>query len=301
MAKRNKFKLGQKLWAFFRFVLVFGLCYIILKSFLTKILTASMSPNDLMDATVKNIPNEWSLYYWKHALKKLNLSTSGWLTLRLSVISALLQVLTSTMVGYGLARFKFRGRNLLFAFVIIVMIVPSKVYSIPQYLGFRYMGIGEFTINLIDTEWPVYILAFCGLALKECVYIYLMREFFMEMPSDLENAAAVDGASIFGTFFRIVLPNAVTMMVTVFLFAFCWQWTDVNFSSLYFSNQMTLAQIPANSGLMKIYTTTGTLDNVGTAISQNAGAILVILPLVGLAVICQKFLVQSISQSGLAN
>jgi len=260
-----------------------------------------MSPNDLLDATVKNIPREWSLYYWKNALKRLNLSSSGILSLRLSIVSALLQVLTSTMVGYGLARFKFKGRNLLFALVVVVMIVPSKVYSIPQYLGFRYMGIGDFTLNLIDTEWPVYILAFCGLALKECVYIYLMREFFMEMPADLENAAAVDGASVFGTFFRIVLPNAITMMVTVFLFAFCWQWTDVSFSSLYFSGQMTLAQIPADSGLMKLYTVTGTVDSVGTSIAQNAGAILVILPLVGLAIICQKFLVQSISQSGLAN
>lgn len=299
MTKRNK--IGQRLWSVFRFIFVVGLCYVILKSFLAKILTAFMSPSDLMDATVKNIPKEWSLYYWKYALSKLNLATSGVLSLRLSLISALLQVFTSVLVGYGMSRFKFRGRNILFALLIFVMIVPSQVYSIPQYLGFRYMGIGNFTINLIDTEWPVYILAFGGLALKECVYIYLMREFFMEMPSDLENAAAIDGASVIGTFFRIVLPNAVTMMVTVFLFAFCWQWTDVRFSSLYFSSQKTLAQIPTTGGGMSLQTVTGTADKVGTAIAQNAGAILVILPLVGLAIICQKFLVQSISQSGLAN
>lgn len=299
--KNKKQRVGIVLWSVFRFILVFGLCYIILKPFVIKILTAFMSPSDLLDATVKNVPKDWSLYYWSHAFKRLNLSSTGAMSLRLALLSALLQTLTSTMVGYGLARFQFRGRNLLFAMVIIIMVVPPQVYSISQYLGFRYFGAGNFVINLIDTEWPVYMLAFCGLAMKECVYIYLLREFFMGMPTDLENAAAVDGASVFGTFFRIVLPNAVTMMITVFLFAFCWQWTDVSFSSLYFSGKMTVAQIPADSGLMMLRSATGSADNVGTAIAQNAGAVLVILPLVGLAVICQKFLVQSISQSGLAN
>lgn len=137
--------------------------------------------------------------------------------------------------------------------------------------------------------------------MKQCVYVYLMREFFMGMPSDLENAAAVDGASVMGTFTRIVLPNARTMMVTVFLFAFCWQWTDIRFSSLFFTDHMTMTQVVAAQNQMAVYTDSGVLDRMGTAIAQNAAAILVILPLVALAVICQKFLVQSIAQSGLAN
>lgn len=301
MVKRKKIKLGQVAWTVFRFILVFGLCYIILKSFLTKILSSFMSREDLLDATVKNIPKDWSLYFWKHAWEKLEWSTVGVRSFVLAIISALLQVITSTMVGYGLSRFKFRGRNLLFGAVIAVMIVPSQVYSIPQYLGFRFFGIGNATVNLLDTAWPIYILAFSGLAVKQCVYIYLMREFFNGMPADLENAATVDGASVIGAFTRIVLPNTVTMMVTVFLFAFCWQWTDINFSSLYFSENLTIAQIPANAYLMRVATASGGMDTMATSIAQNTGAILVILPLVGLAVLCQKFLVQSISQSGLAN
>lgn len=301
MEKRRKIKLGQAIWSVFRFVLILGLCYVILEPFFVKILSAFMSRQDLLDATVKYVPKDWSLNFWKHALKNLQVSTAGLRSLRLSLVSAILQTLTSTLVGYGLARFKFKGRTLLFVAVIIVMIVPSQIYSISQYLGFRFFGLGEWTINMLDTEWPVYILAFCGLAMKQCVYIYLMREFFIGMPNDLENAAAVDGASVIGTFIRIVLPNAVTMMVTVFLFAFCWQWTDVSFSSLYFEKNLTMAQIPTSSLMMQVYTESGVRDNLSTAIAQNAGAILVILPLVGLAIICQKFLVQSISQSGLAN
>ena len=301
MTKRKNMKIGQRIWSLFRLVLVFGLCYIILKPFIIKILAAFMSPEDLLDASVKIVPRNWSLYYWKHAIKNLRLGTSGMLTLRLSLVAALIQTIISTMVGYGLARFKFRGKNLLFGMVIAVMIVPTQVYSISQYLNFRYFGIGSAAISLIDTEWPVYILSFFGLGMKQCVYIYLMREFFMGLPIDLENAATVDGASIMQSFIRIVLPNAVTMMVTIFLFAFCWQWTDTYFSSMYFSSKMTLAQIPANESIMTIRTMLASYDKTGTTIAQNAAAIVVILPLVGLSVICQKFLVQSISQSGFAN
>lgn len=301
MKKKKKVKMGQRLWSIFRFILVFGLCYIILKPFIIKILAAFMSPDDLLDAAVKIVPRNWSLHYWKHALKNMNISTSGLLTLRLSLVAAVIQTIISTMVGYGLARFKFRGKNLLFALVVVVMIVPMQVYSISQYLNFRYFGIGGAAISLIDTEWPIYILSLGGLGMKQCVYIYLMREFFMGLPVDLENAATVDGASVIQSFIRIVLPNAVTMMVTVFLFAFCWQWTDTYFSSMYFSSKMTLAQIPANESIMTIRTMVASYDRTGTTIAQNAAAILVILPLVGLSVICQKFLVQSISQSGFAN
>lgn len=301
MTKKKKMKIGQSVWSLFRFVLVFGLCYIILKPFIIKILAAFMSPEDLLDASVKIVPRNWSLHYWKHAIKNLSLGTSGVLTLRLSLVAAVIQTIVSTMVGYGLARFKFPGKNLLFGLVIAVMIVPMQVYSISQFLNFRYFGVGGVTVSLIDTEWPVYILSFCGLGMKQCVYIYLMREFFMGLPIDLENAATVDGASIVQSFIRIVLPNAVTMMVTIFLFAFCWQWTDTNFSSMYFSSKMTLAQIPANESIMTIRTMLASYDKTGTTLAQNAAAIVVILPLVGLSVICQKFLVQSISQSGFAN
>lgn len=301
MTKKKKMKIGQRVWSLFRFVLVFGLCYIILKPFIIKILAAFMSPEDLLDASVKIVPRNWSLYYWKHAIKNLSLGTSGILTLRLSLVAAVIQTIISTMVGYGLARFKFPGKNLLFGLVVAVMIVPMQVYSISQYLNFRYFGIGSAAISLIDTEWPVYILSFFGLGMKQCVYIYLMREFFMGLPVDLENAATVDGASIVQSFIRIVLPNAVTMMITIFLFAFCWQWTDTYFSSMYFSSKMTLAQIPANDAIMTIRTMVASYDKTGTTIAQNGAAIIVILPLVGLSVICQKFLVQSISQSGFAN
>jgi multiple sugar transport system permease protein len=259
-----------------------------------------MSPQDLLDSTVKFVPKNWSLYYWKFAGERLDIVKSGTLSLLLALISAVLQVLTSTMVGYGLARFRFKGRNLAFILVIVVLLVPSQVYSIPQYLNFRYFGVGDYTVNLIDSIVPVYLLSLGCMSVKQCLYIYLMREFFKDLPKDLENAAYIDGASIGKTFTKIVLPNAKGMMITVFLFAFCWQWTDTDFSTLYFSSKSTLP-MRAIGSYMVVKGQVSSIDPLGTAIARAAATIMVILPVVVLSVFCQRFLVRSISRSGMAN
>ena len=300
----NKYMVKKKttnaIWSIFRFALIFGLCFIILYPFLVKILATFMSPQDLLDSTVKFVPKNWSLYYWKFAGERLDIAKSGTLSILLALISALLQVLTSTMVGYGLARFRFKGRNLAFILVIVVLLVPSQVYSIPQYLNFRYFGVGDYTVNLIDSIVPVYLLSLGCMSVKQCLYIYLMREFFKDLPKDLENAAYIDGASIGKTFTKIVLPNAKGMMITVFLFAFCWQWTDTDFSTLYFSSKSTLP-MRAIGSYMVVKGQVSSIDPLGTAIARAAATIMVILPVVVLSVFCQRFLVRSISRSGMAN
>lgn len=299
--QRMKTKLTRGIWSVFRFVLIFGLCFIILYPFLVKILAACMSPDDLLDSTIKFIPKHWSTYYWQFAWKRLDILKSGGLTLCISLVSAVLQVIVCTMVGYGLARFKFRGRKIAFAMVIIILLVPSQVYSIPQYLNFRYFGVGSATVNLIDSIIPIYLLSIGCMSVKQCLYIYLMREFFKDLPRDLENAAYIDGASIGRTFVNIVLPNAKGMMITVFLFAFCWQWTDTDFSSLYFSSKTTLAMRSIVGSYMVVKGQVSSTDPFGTAIARAAATMIIILPIVLLSAFCQKFLVRSISRSGMAN
>lgn len=296
-----KNKITKGIWSVFRFVLIFGLCFVILYPFLVKILAACMSLEDLLDSTVKFIPKNWSSYYWKFAWDRLDVLKSGGLTLLISLVSAIIQVIVSTMVGYGLARFDFKGKKIAFAMVIIILLVPSQVYSIPQYLNFRYFGIGGVTVNLIDSIIPIYLLSLGCMSVKQCLYIYLMREFFKDLPRDLENAAYIDGASIGRTFISVVLPNAKGMMITVFLFAFCWQWTDTEFSSLYFSSKTTLAMRSIVGSYMVVKGQVSSTDPFGTAIARAAATIIMIIPVVLLSAFCQKFLVRSISRSGMAN
>ncbi|MBQ2923398.1 MAG: carbohydrate ABC transporter permease [Tyzzerella sp.] len=303
--KIDKYKLKRKttqtIWSLFRTILIFGLCFVILYPFLVKLLATFMSSEDLLDSTVKFVPKNWSLDYWKFAWERLDIANSGTLSVFLSLGSALIQMMVSTMVGYGLARFRFKGRNFAFMVVIIMLLVPTQVYSIPQYLNFRYFGVGDLTVNLIDNVIPVFLLSLGCLSVKQCLYIYLMREFFKDLPRDLENAAYIDGASIARTFTTIVLPNAKNMMLTVFLFAFCWQWTDTEFSSLYFSSKTTLAMRPLVGSYMVVKGQVTSTDPLGTAIARAAATFIIIIPVVILSTYCQKFLVKSISRSGMAN
>ncbi|MHB8962499.1 MAG: carbohydrate ABC transporter permease [Saccharofermentanales bacterium] len=292
-------KLLKWLWIIARFVIVFGLAFIILKPFIYKILMALMSPEDLLDSTVKLVPKNFSVYYWKVAYEGLELAATGWLTFFMSLSVGIFQTFVCAMIAYGLARFQFKGNKLAFVTVIVIMMIPPQVYSIAQYLRFTNFnyGIGGFSLNLTDSLIPLYILALTGLGLKEGLYIYLMRSFFMSLPKDLENAAYIDGASPIGTFFRVILPNSRTILVTVFLFSFAWQWTDVSYPSLYFSELAVLAtKIPS------IYIRIGlSADPLGSNIAQNAAGMLAMIPLLVLYSFSQKALISSIVRTGSAN
>lgn len=294
-ADRVRLHTSRVLYGILRFVIVFGIGFIILKPLLGKILLSFMSEGDLLDNTVRLIPRHWSLHFWKVALEQMYLPGSFINTLVLALSISVIQTFSSTCVGYGLARFRFKGRGLAFAMVVIIMLIPYQVISIAQYQSFVNLQIGSF--HAVDTFVPLYILAFTCLSVKEGLYVYLMRENFRSLPGTLEEAAYIDGAGVFRTFSQIMLPNARTMMITVFLFSFCWQWTDTTYSSLYLIDTRVLS-----NALSAIFVEHGNFgDPLGTAVAKCAGSLFVALPLVGLFVLCQKFFVKSISQAGLSS
>ena len=156
-------------YAFLRFFIIFGVGFIILKPIIGKILLSFMSPQDLLDNTVKLIPRNWSVYYWKEALDQMYLPKSLINTVLLSLSIALIQTFSCTLVGYGLARFKFKGRGLAFAFVVTILLVPYQVISIAQYQSFVNIHIGS--LQIVYSFLPLYVLAFTGIGLKEGLYI----------------------------------------------------------------------------------------------------------------------------------
>lgn len=280
-----------------RFVIIFGLAFIILRPIVYKTLFAFMAPSDLLDNSVNIIPKNWSVYYWKQAFDGLNLSVSLPNTVWLSLSIGIIQVAVCILIGYGLGRFDFPGSRLAFVTVIIIMLVPIQTISSAQYLNFVYFDFFGHRLNLSDSFWPMYILSFGGMGIKQGLYIYLFKEQFAALPGDLEEAAYIDGAGIFQTFWRVMLPNARTTMITVFLFTFCWQWTDTTYSNLYLSDLKVLA-----NSLNDVQIRIGlSWDETGTLIARNAASIIIMIPLMALFAFCQKYLVQSISHAGLSN
>lgn len=297
LAAKIKKKTASGAYSLLRFVLIFGLAFIILRPIIYRFLLAFMNPSDLLDSSVSMIPKNWSTYYWKVALEGLELLKSVPNTLFLSAGVAILQVISCLLVGYGLGRFKFPGSNLAFVLVIIIMLIPNQVIGTAQYLGFVYFDIGPWTLNLADSFWPMFILAFTGLGIKEGLYIYLFKEQFAAMPKNLEEAAYIDGAGVFKTFLTVMLPNVRTTIATVFLFSFCWQWTDQTYSGLYLAGTEVLAtqisHVTVKVGL--------TVDQYGMIIARGAATLIIMIPLLLLFVFCQKFLVQSIARTGLSD
>ena len=251
-----------------------------------------MSSNDIVDSTVLFIPREGSTYFIEKAVVTMEYWTAMLNTALLSLAAAGCTLIVSTMVGYGFARFKFIGKNLLFFMVILTLIIPAQTIMIPLYSRFKWFFLGDLT----NTFWPIVILALTGLGLKNGLYIYMMRQFFRGMPKELEMSAYIDGAGHFRTFFSIMLPNASNMMITIFLFAFTWQWTDTTYNTMLFPKLKILTNTVLN--------VTKTAENVAVDTTQqqalaDTASLLLILPLLLVFLVAQKYFIQSIERSGL--
>lgn len=326
----NLYFFQQVAWIIFRLVLLVGISYVVLFPFISKIAGSFMSPEDFVDVTVRLIPKNFTLDIYKAVLFELDYWEAFVNTLVISLMCGLLQTFVCCLIGYGLAKFRFKGNKLVMLAVILTMIVPHQTLQLSMFMHFRYfdvLGILSFLsggasvgfmpdgfnemlagiqiINLPDhglalynTYWPLAILSATGLAFKNGLYIFLLRQFFTGVPDALEESAYIDGSGVFRTFFSIILPLSIPMMVTVFLFAFCWQWMDDFYTELFFTTaKITL--MPDIVDIPKSLKTDYAGKNMYDAAIRNTCGICIILPLVVLYCFGQKFLVQGIERSGL--
>ena len=297
---------GELVFKIFRFILLIGISYIILFPFFTKIMSSFMSQTDFVDVTVKLIPKTPTLDQWKFIILENNYFKALLNTTLMSVMAGFFQTLICAIVGYGFAKFKFKGRNLLFFGVIISLLIPHDTLLLAMFMKFRYFDIfgilGLFTeggANLINTPWPLFILSITGLAFKNGLYIFIFRQFYRGVPDELEEAAYIDGTGVFETFFRIILPLSIPMMTTVFLFSFSWQWTDTFYTAAPFftTNGMTMLTniVKVPMSLKADFAATALWES---AITNTCG-LLVILPLFIIFLFAQNAFVEGIERSGI--
>lgn len=297
-------KVKSILWKIVRAVLVLGICYIVLYPLMAKVSSAFKDRQDVFDASVVWIPRNVTLDNFKDAFRLLEYKQAFFNSLMLSVASAILQTLSCALAGYGFAKLKFRGSNILFALVVFTIVIPPQTIMIPTYLHYRFFDVfgiykfftGKKGIDLLGSLWPFILSSSTGMGMKSGLYIFIFRQFFRGLPKELEEAAYVDGTGIFGTFVRVMLPNALTAMVTVFLFAFVWQWNDSYYANLYLGGSARvlsaqLAYLPGN--ITRI-----TREPSHTSLIINAGMLLVIAPVFGLYLFAQKYFVESVERTG---
>lgn len=309
LLKRTMLKWGISVC---RFILLFGMCFLILQPIFNKISVSFMTESDLYNPIVINIPENFTTENYRMAATLMKYSEAIKNSLIISVTIALLQISVCTLVGYGFARFEFPLKKFWFACVMMVILVPPQTISNSLHLHFRYFDIfgifkavtGE-AINLRGSKLPYYLMSAGCMGLKNGLYIYMIRQFFRTIPKDLEEAAYVDGCGTLKTFVRIMLPEGKPILTSCFLFSFVWQWTDGFYSRLFLGNTQLVS-----TGLSRIVDSLsaflmkelGAKTTVSVAYSNcilATGTLMIILPLIIIYLFAQRAFVESISSSGI--
>lgn len=297
-------------------IILLGLAYVILYPLIYCISQSIRDPMDVYDPTVIYIPKNFTFNNFIEAFDFLDYTRLLINTVNVSLWPTLLQLVTCALCGYGLARFNFKLKGLLFALVLITFIVPPQTISITTFTTFRYfdpfyvcsglqmtgvLPLPENYIELTDSLWSFILPALFASGLKSGLFIFVYRQFFRGVPKELEEAAYIDGCGSIQTFIKIIVPNAVPAFVTVFLLSLVWYYNDYYTIPLFLPKMEILS-----TNLSNMFTNmTGTGQPYANVDPQlvfpiwRAGIILYILPLLVIFLLFQKKFTESIARSGI--
>ena len=320
-------KVGTGLvYSLFRYALLISIGFIIIYPLLYMIVTSVMAPEAFNNSTRVWIPTNFNIKdNYAKTLEALDYVAGLWNTFRLEVVSALIEVVVCAVIGYGFARFDFKGKKIFTAILFLSILVPDMMVLIPRMvnyanLDFMFIGRGieaavhglgklfgadwsafDITPKIVNTGWTLWLPSLLGVGLRSGVLIYIYIQFFSGLPRELEEAAWVDGAGPFKTFIRIAVPSSSVVFITVLVFALIWHWNDTLLSSMYLTSDLPLAS--ALSGIEAymvqkwgIYLRAGTPQ--GASILM-ASCILFITPMLIFYMFIQRGFIESIDRVGI--
>ena len=204
------------------YALLLALCAMVLAPALWMLSGSLMKPEQITGEKLSILPPahpEWGNYHdaWTYESKlRYGMGQYFLNSLLISLTAVLGQLVSSSLVAYGFARIRFRGREAWFLILLATMMIPAEVTMIPLFILFRKIG---WTNSFL----PLIVPQFFGSAFN----IFLLRQFFMTIPRELDEAAMLDGCSRFGVWWRIIMPLSTPAMVVTAIFTFLWNWTDL--------------------------------------------------------------------------
>jgi len=310
--KFHKKQIGPAAWKLVRFFLLAGIQFVLLYPILYMLITAFRGREDLMNPSVVWLTEHWTMDNVKLLFEVMNYPSLLLYTTQISLGAAVLQTFMCGFVGYGFARFDFPFKKILFPVVILTVIVPVQTYISPLYMMFRFFEIpglsqilnalspGSGTWKLLDTPLPFLLQSAVGMGLRSGLFIFIFRQFYRGMPMELEEAALIDGCGAMKIFFRVMMPNAKSPMITVFIFSIVWHWNDYFVSSMLSETRRTVATSLASvrDTLMQMMGRTNS-DQMMVQVQVQAGALMAIAPMIVLFLIAQRYLTEGIERSGI--
>ncbi len=213
-------------------------------------------------------------------------------TLVVQVLSAAIEVFVCAYIAYGFARFRFRGKPVFTFFLILSLLVPVQMYSLSMSVNFR-------NLHIFNTPFVYWLPSIFGVGIRSGMMIFIYQQFFLGLPKELEDAAAIDGAGPLTTFFKIALPSSGVVITTVAVLSFVWHWNEFYLASLCFLTDdaplsMMMRFLPTRLEQIGVYPTWPTY----TTLVSAACLLYVVIPLV-LYVIFQRNFVRSIDRVGI--
>ena len=241
---------------------------------------------EILRDSVRLFPKVWTLENYIDGWKGFGdggytFGTYFWNTFVICVVGTIGAVISSTMVGYGFARIHFPGKGIWFICMMLTMMLPGQVLSIPQYILFNKLG-------WVGSNLPLIVPAFFG----QGFFIFLTMQFIQGIPYELDEAARIDGCSRYSTFVHIILPLIKPAVITTTIFSFYWKWDD------YFGQRLYLVKPKSYtvSVALKLFADPESLGDTGPMFAMAA---LSMLPVLIIFLFFQKYLVEGISTTGL--
>ncbi|MBM3151001.1 MAG: carbohydrate ABC transporter permease [Chloroflexi bacterium] len=278
------------------YVLLIAIGFVYLYPLLFMLITSLKSPSDLLNPMVQWVPSE--LYFGNYVkafnvLDYLNTLLSSTLV---SVVPSAIQTIICSIVGYGLARYQFPGKHVLFGLILATFIIPPQNTVIPQMLTYRDLG-------LLGSIWSLILPALVGQGFRSAIFILIFYQTFLSLPKALEEAARLDGASDLKVYLSIAVPAAVPSFIIAIIFSIVWYWNETYLTVIFLGGGIQtlpmqlskFAQAYENlypPGMVNIF------DRLNEAVKLS-GTFLNILPLLLMYFLLQKWFVESVERTGI--
>lgn len=293
----------------FIYVILGVMSFAFLYPFVHMLLKSLQTPEDVLNPAVGLLPtklyggnmakalNVLSLIPYRNKAGELQLGTLL-TSIIYSGVPTILQVISCALVGYGLAKFKFPGKKVVFACVVLSFIIPPQILMIPTYVLYR-------KLDLLGNISTFAIPAALAQGLKSTIFIMLYFQFFSLLPKELDEAAEIDGAGKLKIFIRVAIPLTVPMFIVAFIFSFVWYWNETYLTALYMPGVNTLP-IQLNNfenTFKEMFNqggngTSGIQNSINDAIFM-AGTLISLVPLLLMYFLLQKQFVEGIDKAGL--
>lgn len=314
-----KKKTRRMVQSIFLICIISGLCFTILYPIVQLIPSLFSKIEDLGNPNVIWVPLSFSTVSFKAAVRFS--MPEGFMTMVKSILYAgaimVIQVFVSAMAGYALARVKFFGHKLVLFLVILVFLIPRQSLLLAQYIYFTHFNafgiLKLFTaageVNLINQPVTLFLITILGFGIQQSLFIFIFSQFFKNIPNELEEAALIDGCGFNGTYFKIMVPNAIPAISTVAILSFVWNYGDTYYTSYfnkdgpYMSSMLAKTFTDANKqfiiNAVKVWFDVPLASDFAFDAIKQAAVIIFMVPLLAIYFGSQKWLVENLENSGL--